>query len=475
MSRTSFTALLIPTMLAFSLALEWTYQHVVSPTYSYLGERYREPNAVPYWLAFITLLLVAQFLPRRVVDVEAFILWILYILVITPLMLVPHYADICTPHQASILSITAALTFLLIIGIGRVIPRDILPVLSLPPQIFWWLIAAMTIGSYAYIFSTAGFKFASLDLTQVYSIRNSYRDIILSSGPILGYVVRLQGNVINPFLIARGATGGSRWLILIGLLGQFFIYSVTGYKLTILSGIAVLLAIWFFRTRRRSGIALVGGTLVAVMLAVATDLLRGSTTMTAIFVDRLILVSGNLPAAYFAVFTGQPHALWSSGFLSGLTSSPYQMNPGFIVGNYLTGNSHVLANSNYVADGYANFGYLGIAIEAVVAGLIIALVVSAARRHRPVLAAGVLLTPVIALVNSSPITAILSDGFAMAALLLVLAPDNMLVARKDRTMSPTEDGASARRGLRATSGTFTRSSWRRGSLRTSKVPNGSRR
>jgi hypothetical protein len=421
-----FAALLLPTLIIYTEVLRQTYQNKVSPVYSYLGERYRTPELLPYLMSFALLYLVGLLLPRRATDASKFILWILYVLLVVPIMLVPYYADVATPDKATVISLLGGVTFVGINAIIHALPDDITPIMPAPAQIFWIGIAILTTLSYAYIFSVTQFHIASLDLTKVYSIRDTYRDTVVSSGPLLGYVVRLQGNVINPFILTRGFTGGSKYLILAGTLGQFIIFSVTGYKITILSVLAIFLLVAYLRRRPNpSGLTVGIGAVAVVIVAVGVDVVRNTTSMTAIFVYRFILISGNLPSAYFQVFSGQPHVQWHNSFLSFLGSSPFGKSPGYIVGEYMTGNNQVVANSNYVADGYVNLGYAGIVIEAVVCALVIAVSASAARRLPFPVAAGVLFTPVIALVNSSPITAILSNGFALATVLFMLAPSSM--------------------------------------------------
>lgn len=413
----------ISLLVAYGLLLQWIYEYRISPSYSYLGEKYRTPDFFNYILIFGMLLFISMLLPRTVHRIIDFMLWTLFVLMIAPMMLVPQFTALCSTGQALSIGIITAVTFAMIIGLVRAIPADIAPSLPVQPTIFWWVILAATLVSYGYIFSVTSVSFASLDLTTVYSVRDSYRDIIISSGPMLGYIVRLQGNVLNPFLITRGFTGGNKWLAIIGIFGQFIIFSVTGYKLIILSSVAIALSTLFMRHHKnRTGNLMLGGMISIAIVAVAIDIWRRSTSMTAIFVDRLVLVSGNLPAAYFHVFTGLPKDIWSHSFMSSLITSPYQEAPGFIVGNYLSGSMQVYANSNYVADGFANFGYLGIFIEAAVAALVLAVTASAARKLPPTVTAGVLITPLIALINASPITAILSNGFALAAALFIFAP-----------------------------------------------------
>jgi hypothetical protein len=421
-----YPLILLATIVVYTFALKWAYENIVSPTFSYLGEEYRPPDTTNYIVSLALLYLIGLFLPYLVQNAARFMTWVMYLLMIVPLMAVPHYTALCSPEQAMKIAIISGASFCFILLLIRVLPTDIAPTIPLPADAFWMGITLFSFGTYAYIAVTTGFQAASLDLTQVYGIRDSYRDTIASGGPVLGYLVRFQGNVINPLLITRGATGGRKWLIVAGLFGQFVLFSITGYKMTLLSGVGILLVILGLKVfKQLRGFAIGVACTAMVCLAVTIDGFRGTTTWTAIFVDRFMLVSGNLPSAYFAVFEGLPPILWRDSFLSFLGSSPYSTNAGFIVGQYMTGNPKVQANSNYVADGFANMHTPGIFIEAFVCAVVIAFASSAGRKLPLPVTAGVLFTPVIALVNSSPITAIISNGFLLASLIFIFAPASL--------------------------------------------------
>ncbi len=417
---------LAASLVAYTYVLRLAYELVVSPTFSYMGEQYRAPDLVNYAFSLGGLYLVGLMLPQLVKTAADVMIWIMYFIMIVPLMMVPHYTELCTPDQANVITAVSGVSFIAMVLLIRGIPTDVSPIIPVEPQLYWLAIATFSLSTYAYMGLNAGFTMASLDLTQVYSIRDSYRDTIASQGALLGYLVRLQGNVINPLLITRGATGGSRWLITAGFVGQFLIYSITGFKTTILSGIGILVVIAGIRVvRHLSGLHVGAGIIGFVSLSLAADLVRGTSLWTALFIDRFILVSGNLAAAHWAVFDQNPVIGWRDSFLSFLGPSPYLSTAGFTVGKHMTGNAAVQANANYVADGFANLHLTGVFIEAAVCAVVVAGVASAGRRLPLTVTAGVLFTPVIALVNSSPITAIITNGFLLAAILFATAPRSM--------------------------------------------------
>lgn len=248
-------------VLVFVLALRSVYDDLIVPTFGYLGERSTDPDPVRFVFAIIAAWLVGLCLPTTVVTLADFSLWVLYVLMALPLMVVPHFA-IATPEQATMLTLITLLTFGPIALALRGRKSHLVPLAPLSTTSFWGGVGLLGFACYAVIFTTTDVEFAVPSLTDVYGIRSAYRDLVLASGPLIGYVVRILSNVLNPLLVARGLYGGPRWYIAVGVLGQFVVYSITGYKLSLLSGAAMAgVALWFAVSGRRRGMGIFLGAL----------------------------------------------------------------------------------------------------------------------------------------------------------------------------------------------------------------------
>lgn len=419
--RWFLTVLVIVTI--YALAMQYTYSGVIAPNFGYLGERARTPDPMAYSCGILAAATLSFTLPTRIHTLGNFSLWVLFAFMALPLILVPFFADLGTDRQALTITAVTLVSF----GALSLVVRDRqwtgVPVTPLTPLAFWFGIGIFSLASHAYIFSISGFQIASISLTEVYDIRESYRETVGQSGPLFAYAVRLQGNVVNPLILTKGLLGGPRWLIPASAFGQFLIYSVTGYKLTLLSTVAVLGVILLYRFRPKLGGAdILWGAAGVAVGAILFDYLTGSIVGSTVFVYRLMIMSGTLPAVYFDFFEDQPHALWGDSFLSSFVNYPYSTSVARIIGGHHTGSPEVNANSNYVADGYANWGLTGVAIEALVLALVLLFLASAARGLPSAMTGGIMVTPLFALVNSSPITSILSNGFLLAGVILMLAP-----------------------------------------------------
>ena len=85
------------------------------------------------------------------------------------------------------------------------------------------ILGGITVGVYGHLFATNGIPTSWVPLSDVYDVRAEY--IATTSGAtLLGYLVPLQSNVINPVLITRGLYARNWPLFTVGVLGQVVVY-----------------------------------------------------------------------------------------------------------------------------------------------------------------------------------------------------------------------------------------------------------
>lgn len=412
------------TLLALYVALlHYVYQDKIAPAFGYLNLHYRTPDRLNYLLAFALLALIAAVMPRRIGRPSDLILWVLYVMVVTPSVVVPQYADILPASDAVELAVMVTAVFLLVVWGARTGPSWTLRVVGVRAYDIWVILAIVSLFTYAYMALTGGLSFRLVGLGDVWELRSAYRQQVEAHGPVLAYLVRLQGNVINPLFMVRGLYSRRWGMVLLGAVGQIPIFAVTGFKLTLLSIPAIIILALLFRWRPRPrGRTILAGMVALIVAALAMDALLGGMLYTQIFVNRLLLSPGILTAAHVMVFADLPKAHWGYSFLSPFVHYPHHETPEFVVGAVMFGSPETSANASLFGDGYSNLGYPGVLIEA--AALVLLLwVVDAAARHLPLRVSGtILLVPSIALANMSVFTSILSNGFAYAILLMACLP-----------------------------------------------------
>lgn len=406
----------------YAAVLHFAYEVRIAPVFGYLGSRYREPSLLNYVFVLILVGVLGLMMPKKLQKPSDFIVWLLFIMTAIPSMLVPQYADIISQDESLRLAGVVAASFGLVTVLAAKGPSNLLPRIRVPSQLVWLLVAVISVGVYGYMYITTGLSLSIGDIIDVRATRFEYRDVITQNGTLLGYLVRLQGNVINPALLARGLFTRRWHLVAAATVGQILIFTATGYKLTLLSVPALIAVAYLFRNNEPRGSKIVFGIIATSVAALAIDTARNTLTFTELLIDRLLLIPGTLTAAHVMVFQGEEKALWAYSFLSPFIHYPYQTTPAFMVGEQFNGSAVTSANANYFADGYANLGYAGIFIEGAVLIILLWVLNSAASGLPNAVAALVVFVPTLSLVNSSVFTSLLTGGFVAAALILAVLP-----------------------------------------------------
>ncbi|MGM7671230.1 hypothetical protein [Microbacterium sp. A93] len=420
--KLAFRLSIILGVVVYALVLEYAYVNFAADRFAYLRYYYVEPDRVLMGIGLCAHILTGWTLSakwRRPSDVIA---WMTFSLVVVPIGVIPFFSGAIGGWEAFGWSVGSAATLLVMNKVWSVRAATFVPIVVRQSAWLWSTIAVFSVATYGVMAVTVGLSIDLPGLFSVYDIRSEYKSTLAETSPLLGYLVSNQGNVINPLIMVLGAKRKGLPLILIGIVGQLLIYSDTGFKAIFLSvPVAVGLG-WFLRNRSslRSGLFLHSVNVIAI-LSIVIETFR-EIGIVQILVNRLMINAGYLTAMYADFYGGAPKHKWSYSFLEGVTQSPYQMSPAQYLGESYLGFEGLNANANFFADGFANWGIMGIVIEAAIL-LITALVLNSAARGLPIsLVVGVLLLPMIGLVNGSPITSLLSYGFVLATIIFALCP-----------------------------------------------------
>lgn len=409
-------------VLFYAAVIHLIYTTQITTRFAYLGYTYRTPEVLGYLFSLVLACGVAVLLPTAVRRVSDFIVWVLFVLAVLPSMLVVHYSGFTDPGQAFLATVALAAAY----GSAVVVVRRSRPPVPLsvrvPGWFFWAGIVMFSLGTYGYLAMTLGLRFQIVSIFDVYELRTAYK-AGLASAPGLSYLVSIQANVINTYLFARGIYS-RRWVLLAAsLMGQALIYSAAGFKTVLFSIPAMLLvSLLFMLSRRPSGFVLLWGAVVASLGALLVDLVMRSYVATSLFTRRFLVTSGMLMSAYVAFFSDNPPARLGHSVLSGIVDYPYTTSPAHVIGVWVTGSETASLNAHFLADGFANFRWVGLFGAAAVLAVYLR-VLDRVTAGVPVAATAlVLLMPAITLSNTSILTAMLSHGLVACVVLFALAP-----------------------------------------------------
>jgi len=423
LTQRSLTILSVAT---FIFAFHISYKCIISPNYAHQGFSYANPNTGTLFIIAILATLPAVILPMSFTKPSTFVLWMLYLMVYVPAQLIMIYTDnVFSLQQGPFqLALAGAMFFLSFVPH---LPR--LPLLRarLSPRVFWMFVTMYMAIAYLLLIKTFGFKGIVTNLTAVYDVRLEARDVLASAGRWIGYQLRWLAEAVNPLLITAGLFERSRPLFLIGILGQIIIFSFDATKST-LGSILLVIGIYYLANRfaRVHAYKFVLSLVAILSMTAIYDYLIKAPVLTGLLTRRIFAVPGLLTTMYFEYFSTHPFFYWTHtiyGKVLGYSSLyPEYSGPGFLIGATYFHNSAGNANANLWADGYANAGYVGIAISTTILFFILWLYDSVSRGKDNRFVLPLIAMPAFAITNTSMLTSLLSHGWIVAILLVWLYP-----------------------------------------------------
>lgn len=420
--QVSIFALFAVGLAVYIEALRVTYSEFMAPRFGYLGWVYHDPQLGWMLLSYALLLLASAFLPYRAERFSGYAVWFLYAALLVPVTTLPQFGGDRTPEDTFAFALFCTAVW---VGVALVLRRKaalLIPINTSSPFLLWTLVSAISVVTYVYLAAVFGITFNIVSVFEIYDTRLAYRDEVIPTVPLLGYLITNQGNVINPFLMAFGLWKRKYWLFALGVVGQLLIYSTTGYKTVLISiPLCLLLVILLNKRTNVLGAMIVVGASALSWISIAADRIV-SIGLVDVLVARTFMTAGYLMPLYRDVYDDGAWALWDYSFLAPFVEAPYDTSPGFYVGAVMLNRPDVQLNASLFADGYANLGFAGIVIEAAFLVILLFLVDSAGRGIPPALVVPVGLLPVFSLANASPFSAFLSYGFGLLILLLALYP-----------------------------------------------------
>lgn len=360
--------------LIFSLVLVYCVQHFVAGPFRYLGYKPRPwdfSDVVVAVLANVALIVVSG---SRIDTAGRGALAFLTLFVGAPVIWLPVFYGVLAQGDLTVLTVVVVLCFAVTRSVLEFFPSITLPRLprSIPAVTG---MVAVSIAGLAFTVMTTGISLDWVSFADVYEQRDEYSS---SSTPAVAYTVGWVGSGILPVLAAVGIRRRSIALSVVGFGGLAVIYMMAGFKSYIL-GAALVLAMSLLIGKRRTipATAIYAGASVAVVAAMVLDRLTGSLIFTSIGVRRAFATAGINSAYFYDFFTGNEAYGLRHSVLDWMGEAPYSVPPARLIGLTYYGSTETAANANFLADGMANFGLVGMLLAAVLVGFWLKLVDSA--------------------------------------------------------------------------------------------------
>lgn len=402
----------------YGAALVVAYTKLISPSFSYLGYTTKEASIISWVLLALIVGGLAMLLPIAIERPSQFSVWLLFLLVGVPS---PVLANVMGRlPTVKILQFTLLLMASFVI-LNLAIRRRCYPNTPfLPPltrSMMLTVLVAVWVAGFTYLGLDLGFRINMVSLADVYDVREDFGH---RAGRIASYLVPWLGNAVNPAMALLGVWWRRWWVFAMAIFGQIALYGQTGLK-TILFSIPAMAAVAvLLRWRRHASVLLIAVSLLVIVTSIS-DYLLGSVVTSSMFVRRFLVTPGLLTAIYYEFFSINSHTYLSQSILGPWIKYPYTLSVPLEVGTFWT-RFAPSANANLFADGYANFGWIGMLVVSAMAGLLFRWY-DRLSQGLPILVSCLLLVmPLVTLSNSALQTSLMTHGVGLVFVIVAVAP-----------------------------------------------------
>lgn len=422
MKYIKYKLIMVIMLISYIALFKWVYVTSISPLFFYMGYTYHDLSVMASILSWALPIIPMIWMPLDIQRPSQIIYWLLYLSVVIPSCIIPWYSiDMDYPLQCMLI-IVLLLAFG-IIGLNYKIPLVRIPRINISWKTFWIIIVFISVVLYFLVISVYGFHIKYIPLTDVYEQRSEYSINALQTSIFVSYAINWLGNVINPLLIIFGLYNKRILLIIGGIIGQLFIYSINGSKLVFLSILFILalfILIKIFKLKR-FGITIVSSFIILFLVCIIIDWYSKGIFFSSLFIRRLVVTPGLLTGYYFDFFSINEKVMLSDSIFSKLAQYPYNLPFQNLIGSMYFGTTEASANANIWANAFAHFGYGGQIIFSIFFAAILWVYDSIARDK---LILGILIICIYAFIfaNTGLFTSLLTGGFLLSIFVTYLIP-----------------------------------------------------
>jgi hypothetical protein len=417
-------------VLLYCAGFHYSYVKWVSPVWAYGGLTYTSPPLALLVIAYAFPALLCAISPLKLQRPSHVLYWMLYFPVYIPGMLVPLFIQLDSGFGLLLLqlSLTGGMA---LIAISSRLPSLTFRRYPLNPGLFWAVFAIIYLIGNAVMFIVYrnNLHFASIET--MYSVRHESGKVV-GENPVTGYISQQLANVLNPLLMVYGLANRRKRLILLGILGQIFLYCVFANKLTLLSPIVVVGLYYTIKNDRGGWVPKLSLFLAGVFFCLTTLVIEAKPgalfNITSVVLVRTFAIPGMLIGEYQYFFENQPHTyLGTVNGLNLFVPDPYTLPLGMEVsafyGNKASENGRANANANlFATDGIAAFGLPGILMAAALCAVLLWVLDGCTSSYPLEVSVSALTMVISSLTNVSIFTTLLGNGLITWMLLFIFIP-----------------------------------------------------
>jgi len=416
-TRMGTTRIVLATVAVVGVLL-WATVNVIAEPFYYLGYRERSYDLGELAISAVGTVALAVSCPVRWRWPSAGAYSFLGVTIAVPVLWIPVLYGPLSTGQLLLLQASTVTCFAIIrmctAGSSR---------MSRPPGLdvgtFWVGAVVVAVAGVAYLFISTGISPTVLQLSDVYEQRSLYAGNVTSLGQ---YAVGWIGAGLLPVILVTGLWTRRPSMAGAGAGGVVLLYTLTGNK-SYLVGVALSLVGYALA---RPGPQRGYGWMVALAGAMGAGTLASLTTSSILPASMLVrraMSTAGINTAYFVhYFDTAPTYQLRHSVLSAFGAPPSELNPARLIGLVYYGTADNNANANFIADGYANFGVVGVLGAALVVGLALRAYDGLAQGLPLQVSMPAMMLILVALANTAPLTVILTHGGLALALVVSAMP-----------------------------------------------------
>jgi hypothetical protein len=357
--------------------LNIAYISYISPLFASQGMIITDLPQYIFFLQIFLSLLPAYWLPVEILKPSQFQIWILYITVYIPAIVVGfHIVGNNKIIGFSIFILAMAFSLFILIYVSHA-KQFKFKYLSVKYTTLFSIISIYTVLTFLLLIHYYGMPDFSLTLSDLYRQRSDFKERLTEVPFIVNYMYFWQGIVITPLIIIYGVLRKNIFYIIIGIALQYSLFYITTLRTFLVAIFYIIcVAVFFLLIKKYRGIILLYSIiLVTVICLYLARYSGGISIIPRIFLQRWLLISGQLSGAYYDFFSSNDKLFWGNSFLKGYVDYIYgNMSTGEVIGDiYVSFGRPNIANAtaHFWADAFANAGYLGFfAATVLAAGLL---------------------------------------------------------------------------------------------------------
>lgn len=280
-----------------------------------------------------------------------------------------------------------------------------------------YIFAIIGILMFVWIILRGGLKFLNFDFSKVYEYRREAERTIFP-GPFL-YLMNWYGKIINPTLILLFIWDKNKLGTFIAIVCQIFFFGFTSHK-SMLFYPALVIFMAVVKGNKYTGnlltTALATLTVACFVFYIITDIWQPMS----VIIRRVMYVTADNHFRYYEAFKNMEFVYMSDK--SWIPAKyPYDYPIQALISMIYYGHPNTWVNTGFMANGYVNFGFLGMFIYSAVVGWLFGIMDEISYKRIPLwISIAITIVPVYNLLSVDLLTGLMYHGLLVSVILLWL-------------------------------------------------------